>query len=367
MTWPATQNPGWADRVTQAGVRIDLWDTDLDDYQFATLAITILCALREASLTDEDLYPLLVRLWLGEPPAIDWPPQAPTIARRCATALASRSTCQLDSFTFGPTDAALNAAREAIIAELRLTRSGLLAVLIEHWEQLAHLEMPFECESTLLIFARNVLLEPVVGACAYIWSTLDSRSSSPDPAETFPWNGWSPVAPVDWRNVVTAELDRLHEPPNRHPPDDGQGVGIDSKRDTDLAAARAAVLQTHNDPSLIAASIVRTSGWPGDTKQILPLARRAVELAQQHLNDLDPADDNDEIIDTILGDLMPSERVLIEWIRDPAFATIIDYAGTASTASGMLREAADDFLWSLARAALDVFVAMRCQPLRTDL
>ena len=121
MIGPPTDDRGWADRVTDAGVHIDLWDTEINDYQFAMLAITILHAVRESTLSDEDVYPLLVRFWTGARPAIDWPPNAPKVARRCATALAARGTCKLDSFMYAPSDESLNAVREAIIADLGLT------------------------------------------------------------------------------------------------------------------------------------------------------------------------------------------------------------------------------------------------------
>jgi hypothetical protein len=360
MTWPPTDDSGWADRVTAAGVRIDLWDTDLDDYQFAILAITILHAVRESTLSDEDVYPLLVRFWTGTRPAIDWPPNAPQVARRCATVLAARGTCELDSFISAPSDESLNAAREAIIADLGLTCGGLLSILADHWEQLAPLKMPLEGEYTLLAFARDVLLEPVVGACVHIWSTLDTGSASlPAPAQMLAWNGWCGDTSDQWASVIATEPTRLGQPV-QHVPDD---VDEATMR---LAAARAAALQTHDEVAAIAASIVRTTTWPGDTDLILPLAIRAMDLARQHLDDINPDTDNDHLVDEIQRELLPPAHALIEWIRDPSFGTILDYAGFSRTGAEMLHQAADWITWTLANDAMEVFRAMLDVPPAKD-
>jgi hypothetical protein len=143
-------------------VPIDLWDTDLDERGFVLLAEMILRATREAALSDEDLYPLLVRLWNGRPPLVAWPPEAPAIARRCAVALAAQATCELDGATYAPTDRSVKAAGEAVVAELRLTSSELLSALADHWAEVADSEMP-NGGSSLLAFARHVLLDPVAG------------------------------------------------------------------------------------------------------------------------------------------------------------------------------------------------------------
>lgn len=103
------------------------------------------------------------------------------MARRCATALAGRAACKLESFVFAPTDKSLRAARDAIITDLGLTRGDLLAALAERWEQLADLAMPTGRGCSLLAFARHVLQEPVVGACALIWSTLEAAASTAGP------------------------------------------------------------------------------------------------------------------------------------------------------------------------------------------
>ena len=44
-------------------------------------------AASESRLSDDDLYPLLVRLWAGDWPRVDWPADAPALTRRCATRL----------------------------------------------------------------------------------------------------------------------------------------------------------------------------------------------------------------------------------------------------------------------------------------
>ena len=355
MTWPPTDDSGWSGRVTAAGVRIDLWETHLDDYEFAILATTILDAVREATLSDEDVYPLLVRFWTGTRPAIDWPPNAPQLARRCATALASRGTCKLESSTYAPSDESLHAAREAIITDLGLTPGGLLSILADHWEQLAPLEMPLEGEYTLLAFACDVLLEPVVGACAHIWSTLDIGSASEQArAQTLGWDGWSHDAGKQWPSVIATELTRLGQPVQHMPDHVDEATRL-------LAAARATALQTDDEITQIATSIVRTTTWPGDTGLVLPLASRAMELARRHLDDINPDIDNDHLVDTIQSELLPPAHVLIEWIRDPSFGTILDYAGFSRTGAEMLHQAADWLTWTVARDALDVFIAAREQ------
>jgi hypothetical protein len=352
MTWPPSDDPGWADRVTRAGVPLDRWDGDLDDYEFAFYGATIVRALSESRLSDEDGYPLLVQFASGHVPWVDWPPEAPRIARRCATVLAARGTCDLDTFVCAPRQEALVAARDAIIADVSLTPAGLLAVLADHWEQLAHLEMPIDSQRTLLAFDEEVLLEPDVAACAYIWSTLEPASSSaPDPEASPAWSGWSAVAADDWSNVVSAELNRLGRGAQHVPDDLDEATML-------LAAGRAAVLQADGDIAQIAASIVRTTGCPNDTGHIDALARRAIELARQHLDDIEPGCDNDEIVDSVQRELVPFPDVLREWIRDPCFGTLHDDVGS-STGADMLRAAADWLTWSVARDAVDVIIAIR--------
>jgi hypothetical protein len=141
---------GWATRVAKAGVHVKLWDNDLDDHRFALLGATILRAVRESTLSDEDLYPLLVQFWIGRPPTVDWPPEAATIVRRCATELAAHGSCELDEWVYAPTNRSLLAARNTIFGELRLAPRELLVALADHWEELSHLEMPIHC--TLLTF-----------------------------------------------------------------------------------------------------------------------------------------------------------------------------------------------------------------------
>lgn len=127
MSTPTVGGPGWEARVRDAGVPVELFEADLNDYGFAFLEGSIMAALRDATLSDADVYPLLVRIWTGRPAATDWPPQAPELARRCATTLAGRSPCELGALN-APTDRSVQTARNAIVAELRLTPRDLEVV-----------------------------------------------------------------------------------------------------------------------------------------------------------------------------------------------------------------------------------------------
>lgn len=332
-------------------MRLELFETDLDDHEFALLEAAILHALIHASLSDEDLYPLLVRLWTWRMPPVDWPPQAAAVARRCATALAADATCELETFVYAPTDLSLQATRVAIVTELGLTASDLLAALEHHWQQLAGLEMPVDAGCSLLAFARHVLLEPLVGACALIWSTLETPSTTSSPA-TSAWDEWSPVDSGAWSAVVAAELSRLGQP-TPHVPGDGDAAA------ELLALARAAVLETRDGQAHVAASIVRTSGWPGAPDLIVPFANRAIELALDRVDDIDPETDNDQLVDTIHDQLMPTEVVLVGWANDPSFGTLSDPGNSARTGREMLHETASCLLSSLAWAAVEVIRATR--------
>lgn len=357
MTQASIYDAGWMARVGDAGVRVELWDADLDDHGFELLSDTILDAVREATLSDDDLYPLLVRLWNGRLPLVDWPPHAPAIARRCATELATRAACEPETWTHAPTDRSLKAARDVIVADLRLTPSELLSAVADHWEHLAGLQMPTSGGCSLLAFARHVLLEPVVGACALVWSTLDSMGSNPEATGTFAWGEWSPVPGDNWSDVVSAELARLGQPPRRVPDNGDEASAM-------LASARAALLEAH-DTTPIAASIVRTSGWPGDASVIAPIARRAVDRAKQHIDDVDTETDNDELVDSIQRRLVPSRAILIGWARDASFGSLSDPGRSSRTGAEMLHEAADRLTWSVARAAVEV-VAAKLRPLKAD-
>lgn len=125
-----------------------------------------------------------------------------------------------------------------------------------------------------------------------------------------------------------------------------------------LAAARAGALRTTNDVAAVASSIVRTSEWPGERCLVDGLAREAVELARRRLDDIDAATDNDDIVDALQHELKPSLETLVDWIRDPSFGTLVDHVGS-STGIEMLQAAANWLTWSVARDALDVFIAMR--------
>lgn len=249
---PPGRDAGWAARVLEAGVRLDLFDAADDDYAFALLGITILQAVSDSALSDEDTYPLLVRFWDGQWPRVDWPRQAPAVARRCATALAQSGTCELDTLLNTPTDQSLRVTCDAVIAELGVTQTDLLTVLAEFWHEVADLEMPIDGGCSLLAFARRVLLDPLVGACALIWSTLDSAAMATGGDEaTITWDDWSPVDINDWSGVVSHELGRLGHPVQRVPGDADAAADL-------LASARAALLGSQDGAERVAASIVRS-------------------------------------------------------------------------------------------------------------
>lgn len=347
MTRPPAVDNDWDARVVQAGVRVDLWDNDRDDFDFALLSDTILRASSESRLSDDDLYPLLVRLWVGGWPQVDWPPAAPALTRRCATALAAKGSSVMDAMLRAPTTQALTAAREAIIAELDLTEGMLLSALADRWEQLADAELPIDSGRTLLAFARNVLLEPTVGACAMLWSTLESTPGTVTCAAAIAWDDWSPIDIDDWSGVVASEIARLGLPVQPMPADGDVVAGF-------LASARASVLRANGGLSAIAESLVRTSCWPGDTALIDPLASRALKLAMQHVDAIDPETDNDDICDSIQLRLIPPDAALKLWVRDPSFGSLSDHTGSARTGVELLHEIVGWLTWSLARDAVDI-------------
>lgn len=359
MLRPPVHDVDWAVRVLEAGVCLDLFDRADDDNAFALLGVTILRAVSDSALSDEDAYPLLVRFWNGDWPRIDWPAHAPAVARRCAAALAERGTCELESLLYAPTNESLRLARDAIIADLGLTAAELLAALAEHWDEVAALEMPTDGSCSLLAFARHVLLEPLVGACAMIWSTLNAEAMSATAGSqiTISWQEWSPVAIDDWVAVVAAELVRLGRPADPVPDGD---LAADL-----LASARAAVLGSHDGAARVAASIVRTSCWPGPIDIIDPIASAAIAGALVHVDELDPATDNDGLVDLVQGQVLPPDEDLTGWVRDTSFGTLYDHACSARTGADMLQTAADWLTWSIARAALEAAAATRRPPSST--
>jgi hypothetical protein len=361
VTRHPVRDAAWSARVVDAGVRLDLFESAEDDYAFALLGLTITRAVSEAALSDDDAYPLLVRYWNGTWPEVGWPRDAPAVARRCAMTLAERGGCAMERALYAPADASLQAARDAIIAELGLTQRELLAALAEHWERLDALEMPSGRGCSLLAFARHVLLEPLVGACALIWSTLDSSSSSARTVEAvISWEEWSPIEIDDWGGVVAVELARLGRPAQDLPADGDEWAEL-------LAAARSTWLEAHDDAPLVAASIVRTSGWPGERDVIDPIAAHAVDRALEHIDEIDPETDNEELVDRIQGLVLPGDDVLLSWVRDTSFGTLRDHAGSARTGAEMLRTAADWLTWSIAQEAVEAVAAMRRPPGSTAL
>jgi hypothetical protein len=352
---PPAHDAGWVERVVAADVRLDLFDAADDDYAFALLGVTIVRAVSDSALSDDDAYPLLVRFWNGDWPLIDWPEHAPAVARRCAAALAHTGRCKLDGLLYAPSDESLRLAREAIVTELGVTPGHLLAAVAERWDEVADFEMPVDGGCSLLAFACHVLLEPLVGACALIWSTLDSPASPTAVDAASPWDEWSPVDRDDWMDAAAAELIRLGHPAPRPPADADDAAHL-------LACARAALLRSHDGARLVAASIVRMSGWPGATDIIDPIAARAVDCALDHVNDVDAETDNEALVDAIQELLLPGDEALLGWVRDPSFGALRDHGGSARTGAEMLDTAADWLTWSIARASIEVTAAIRRPP-----
>lgn len=355
MTQLAAPDPAWAARVAGAGVRLELFDTLDDDYDYVDLEGPLLAAAREGSLSDEDLYPLLARFSIGRAPDIDWPTDAAGVARRCAVALAGRGA-RIELRAGQPNDRTRRIARDAVVNELRLNPSDLLGVLADHWQKLGPVSAPNRHGCSLLAFGQQLLLEPVVGACMLIWSTLQSSrlevAVDPSSAASTEWEEWSPAAADGWIEVAHEELARLG-PPARRPPGD-----VDQCADA-LARARASLLRPHGDPRRVGESIVRTSGWPGDPARISPLAVRAVERALERIEDVDLHADTDRIVTWVQSCVMPDSDALVDWVRDLSFATLGNREhGLARTGDELLQDAAAWLAWSLADAAVDVVSEM---------
>jgi len=351
-----THDADWVARVVEARVRLDLFDFADDDYAFALLGVTIVRAVSDSALSDDDAYPLLVRFWDGQWPRVDWPAHAPAVARRCAGTLAQGGGCEMDAIVYAPTDESLRTARDAVIAELGLTQRDLLAALAEHWDEVADMEMPIDSGCSLLAFARHVLLGPLVGACALIWSTLDSTATTTGATPmTITWDEWSPMDIDAWGEVVTDELDRLARPAQRVP------AGCEAADDL-LASARAALLGSQDGAERVTASIIRTSGWPGETEIVDPIAALAVRHALENIDAVDPATDNEELVNLVQDHVLPRDELLIGWLCDPSFGALRDHAGSSRTGAEMLHAAADWLTWSIARAAVEAAAAMRRPP-----
>lgn len=351
MTWFAAGDGAWAARVTGAGIPLELFDARVDDDDFTLLAAAIRGAARERTLSDDDLYPLLVAFWNGHPPRVDWPPHAAVLARRCATALAAREPCQLGVSSL-PTKRSVRVARDTVVAELQLTKADLLAAVTERWEHISSREMPEDGRCTLLAFAEHILLTPVASACVLLWSAQHSPCTATDPAEPNECPEWSPVPGDDWIDIIVTELACLGRPLDDALEDGDRATGL-------LASARAAVLDGPDGPALVAASIVRTSGWPGQRDLVTRLANRAVGYALDRAGDINTDDDDDDVVDAVRKQLMPGAHDLLGWARDPSFATLADPLGRARTGTEMLDDAARWLTWSVSHAAVHAVRAMR--------
>ena len=108
-----------------------------------------------------------------------------------------------------------------------------------------------------------------------------------------------------------------------------------------LASARAALLGSRDGPSRVAANIVRTSGWPGRTDIIRPIAAQAADRALRYVDAVDPDTDNDELVYRAQGYIVPSDEVLVGWICDLSFATMSDPSSSSRMGAEMLHSVAD--------------------------
>jgi hypothetical protein len=362
MTHPAPLDREWVARVAKAGVRVELFNTVDNNDDYPELQTSILTAARDATLSDEDLYPLLARYWIGRPP-FDWPPDAAAVARRCAVALAA-GTGALELDAGRPSDRTRQLAEQAVIEDLQLTPSDLLAVLADHWQPLARRQVPSGWQYSLLDIARRLLLAPVAGACIVLWSTLQPAvepAAGPATPGLSGWDTWSIDLDADghlWLQLTGAELVRLGQPALRL---------VDNTHDSAvlLARARAELICEHGDLELVSASIARTTGWPGDRAIITQLSQKAVELALGHIDDMllrVGMGGLAEIAAAVARGLMPSDDALTEWVRDPSFARLGRLSRRMDTAEDMRRDAAQWLNWTLAYAAVEVLLEMCSVP-----
>jgi len=121
---------------------------------------------------------------------------------------------------------------------------------------------------------------------------------------TIDWAEWTPVMSDDWSGVVAAEMALLGRPTPQLP------AGADQCAEV-LACSHAMSLGVRGGAARVAASIVRTSGWPGETDTIDPIAGRAVECAMDRVDDVDPESDNAQLVEVIQRRLLPADEVLI--------------------------------------------------------
>lgn len=356
MTVDLSRDAGWVARIATAGVPVELFDAIDDRDDFLKLQRASLRAVSEARLSDDDAYPLLTFLWWRGWPPILWPADACAVARRCAAELSGQMPFELHPVTNRPTPESIQAARDAIVADLRLTPRDLLAALADHWQELSGIAMPDDdSPRTLLAFAEHVLLEPLIGACVLIWLAADlpvpEALTIPAAWSTKPWGTWNLWG--EWPATAKDELGRLGYSRERVPP-------AADELDELLAVARAALLRDHGDTKLVAASIVRTSCWPGDRTLITSLVERAVCLALDRCPAFDSEPDPDAVADQLQRELMPPDETLLEWIRDPSCGTLEADADTfLGTGAEMLDFAAG---WVTVELCLEAVLVARASP-----
>lgn len=87
-------------------------------------------------------------------------------------------------------------------------------------------------------------------------------------------------------------------------------------------------------------------------------ALQAVRLALDRRRDIELESENEEIVDAVQRGVLVADSDLVGWVRDPAFATLIDPVGSARTGGELLREGAAWVTWSLAWAAVEAIRAM---------
>lgn len=356
MTVDRSRDAGWVARVAAAGVPVELFAAIDDRDDFLELQRASLGAVSEARLSDDDAYSLVTFLWWRGWPPILWPADASAVARRCAAELSGQMPCELHPVTNRPTPESIQAARDAIVADLRLMPGDLLAAVADHWHELSGIAMPDDdSPRTLLAFAEHVLLEPLIGACFLIWLAADlpvpEALTIPAAWSTHPWGTWTLWS--EWPAIATDELARLGYSRDGVPP------RVDDELDELLAVARAALLREHGDTTLVAASIVRTSCWPGDRTLITSLVERAVCLALDRWPafESDPDPDLDAVADQLQRELMPPDETLLDWIRDPSCGTLAADVDTAPrTGAEMLDIAAG---WVAMELCLEAILVAR--------
>ena len=177
MTQPAPPDAGWVARVAKAGVRVELFNTvDSDDY-YLEFQASIVTAARTRHCPTRTC----IRCWRatgsGDLPSTGHPTRPLSLGAARSLSPAGPARFELDGGQ--PSDRTRQLAEEAVIEDLQLTPRELLAVLADHWQPLARRQVPSGWQYSLLDIARQLLREPVAGACIVLWSTLQQAAVMP--------------------------------------------------------------------------------------------------------------------------------------------------------------------------------------------